>query len=680
MTLRGRHPIGSGYEAALPGTVYWTLSLFVEPQKVAEALGLPVDECPKAGDFRQVQMRHRPSVALRDAMDPLMNDIADRETRSSVQEHLLAATAENPTDPDDAADCVRQYQELVFSPPQSIGWSTEGIRFHAHPPRLSDERLVRMRRFWLSHNNGALSYHMSFSHRYGQIVGEDGSEEPGHDPSTYYFLAMLQKLAAPKEYALDPDLLDADGYIDVFAEQPLGIDPLDAMLVQQGTGERQAFWRFVRDRFAQDACALFDRIADTLRVKSLLDDGLAHQLVELVPFIEVPGLKVPRSRFMFMFHDQRFFDRLMPVDPASGSSVPRKAVVQEPCYEDYARRMAAVIRPVDGKPPRAAHLGTPPGAAATREAQQPSFWDEAMIRADCLDYLFLSGFNQNIIDFMNQDTSEILDSIDPIYPSSEEQQGERFFVRYANHKAMITYVRKSRSLEAGNDYIGTCPYAFLIHVLALHNEFLARAHEDTTMQRIDAIRDAIKAQRTRRAERMINEVKLAEFDDYERYRYANPFRYDTEREVFDKLEKLRGTSRKQEALGRAITSLEDHASDLDRRAQAGRDFRLNLALGGTGVFGAGQMIYWIGEKAHGSKDEAPRAIQFFGYELPARQETGRFILGATETMMAVALALFALGLLYILAAPIERGVSRAWRERRRRSAARPWKGAKRSKR
>ena len=35
-------------------------------------------------------------------------------------------------------------------------------------------------------------------------------------------------------------------------------------------------------------------------------------------------------------------------------------------------------------------------------------------RADCLDYLFLAGFNQNIIDFMNQDTSEILDSIDPI--------------------------------------------------------------------------------------------------------------------------------------------------------------------------------------------------------------------------------------------------------------------------
>lgn len=81
-------------------------------------------------------------------------------------------------------------------------------------------------------------------------------------------------------------------------------------------------------------------------------------------------------------------------------------------------------------------------------------------RAGCLDYLFLAGFNQNIIDFMNQSTSEILDSIDPIYPDSDEQSDERFFVRYANHRAMVTYVPKSRSLETGNDYIGTCPMRF----------------------------------------------------------------------------------------------------------------------------------------------------------------------------------------------------------------------------
>lgn len=677
MTLRGLQPMSEDYEAALPGTVYWTLSLMVEREKVAAALGRSADKCLQPEDFRRVQMGHRPSVALRNAIDPLMNDIAERESRGRVEEYLLAATGDNPDDLHEAADCARRYQELLFCPPSSIAWTTEGIQFHAHPPRLDDARIVRMRCFWLSHNNGALSYHMSFSHYYGQIVREDGTRQTGHDPSTYYFLAMLQKLAAPKEYALDAGLLDESEHIDVFADQKLGIDPLDALVVRQQMGDRkedgdgQRFWHFVRDRFTQDARILFRRTANTLGLNNLLSDDVAHRLIEAVPFIEVPGLKVPRSRFMFMFNDERLFNRLMPLDPASGSRVRRKAVVQEPCYEPYARRMAALVAPIDGKMPRAAHLGAAPGACPPLESQQENFWDEAVGRADCLDYLFLSGFNQNIIDFMNQDTSEILDSIDPIYPSSEEQEGERFFVRYANHRAMITYVRRSRSLEAGNDYIGTCPYAFLIHALVLHNEFLARDHEEATMDRIEAINIAIEAQRTRQAERMINEVKLAEFNDFERYRYANPFRYDTEREVFAKLEELRGTSRKQEALARAIESLEDHAGDLERRAQLSRDLRLNILLGGTGLFGAGQMFYWIAEKANGADDPA-RAVRLLGYALPRGRVTGDVIYGITETVMGVVLILFVVAALVILHS--------AWREWRADTREDAWQSHRSKKR
>lgn len=162
------------------------------------------------------------------------------------------------------------------------------------------------------------------------------------------------------------------------------------------------------------------------------------------------------------------------------------------------------------------------------------------------------------------------------------------------------------------------------------------------MDRIGAIHAAIDGQRTRQAERMINEVKLAEFEDYERYRYANPFRYDTEREVFGKLEELRGTSRKQAALSRAVASLEDHASDIELRAQRNRDLRLNILLGGTGVFGAGQMIYWVGEKAHGNGEQEPaRSVNFFGVFLPKGPATGNLILGTTEFLMFVALFLFA---------------------------------------
>lgn len=194
--------------------------------------------------------------------------------------------------------------------------------------------------------------------------------------------------------------------------------------------------------------------------------------------------------------------------------------------------------------------------------------------------MFLAGFNQNIIDWLNQDTSEILDSIDPIYPTAEVQADERFFVRFANHRGMITYVAGSRSLEIGNDYIGTCPYAFLIHVLALHNEFLARDHEQRSareIERIDAevqalrsthISQAVRA-RSLKLETAINDLKLDSYRKYERHRYLNIFRYDTEAMVFDRLAELRGTDWRGLAMSRALDTLEEYASDIDRRqAQA----------------------------------------------------------------------------------------------------------------
>ena len=276
-----------------------------------------------------------------------------------------------------------------------------------------------------------------------------------------------------------------------------------------------------------------------------------------------------------------------------------------------------------------------------------------------------------------------LDSIDPIYPDSSEQSDERFFVRYANHRAMISYVPKSRSLETGNDYIGTCPYAFLIHAMSLHNEFLAREHEAKSMARIERIEWHVArgerrapeplsaaAERLNECERLggrddfdkaetaINQAKLADYRDYERFRYANPFRYDTERDVFTKLEELRGTKRKKDALALAVASLEDHASDLQRRHQADadkaaarRETQLNILLGGTGVFGAGQMIYWIGDTAIGGTSAGPDAkpvtLDYLG--LPGVELTGPEIMHATETVMAYALILFVIALLYIAA-------------------------------
>jgi len=757
MTTRGNEA-GQNYETTRQGTIYWTLSLYIDADKVAEALKGEAGKRVEPDVFSRVQRAHLPSLALRNAIDPLMNDIADRETQGRVQEFLLAAGDEDAAvaDMNAAAALIRRHKDLVFRMPKSVSWTTEGVKVRASPPGLADDRQVRLRRYWLSHNNGALSYHLAFSHYYG---GE-GEEPRGYTPATYYFLSMLQKLAAPKEYALDPALLKRltgkpDGYVDVFCDTALNIDPLDKIMVQSLTdgrpvGKERRFWPFVKEMFEGDARRLFGKLAPAVKRDLALDAGFETRLLELTPFMEVPGLKVPKSRFMFMLHDERFFDRLMPLDAETGETAPRKRMVQQGCYDPYQKRVRALIEDAAGQEAAgqedgAVHLDPgywdwvcgradygealakgsfvreePSGKAGVRKTvlndpdelvaamragecvQNHDFKGEALAspvrhnlpafekrRADCLDYLFLAGFNQNIIDFMNQDTSEILDSIDPIYPDSSDQSDERFFVRYANHRAMITYVPASRSLEIGNDYIGACPYAFLIHALALHNEFLARTHEEKSMLRIDRIeawvqerepvptpamtvlqaREAIEGDDFYdKAQMAINQAKLAEFSEYDRFRYNNPFRYDTERDVFESLEQLRGISRKKEALTLAIASLEDHASDLQRRWQkkadkdqkaidddaARRGTWLNFLLGMTGIFGAGQMFYWIGEKVTEGKRLAPVGF-------------GEMILSATEFTMTLALIVFVvmLGKVVRDATP---QILIWWRERKKRES------------
>lgn len=740
MAVRGDWDDAQGFESAKSGTLYWTLSLYIDPDRVAEAVGQkgkPVAH----GQFGAIQRDHLPSVMLRNAIDPLFNDIADREVQGEVQEHLIAAidapTGDYPATPAGerarrkAADrAIRRHDRLIFKLPPAIEWSTEGLSYRAAPPGLKDDRAVRFRRFWLAHNNGGLSYHLSFSHHYASLAAP--GDEGGYDPATYYFLSLLQKLAAPKEFELDAR---HGGEASVFDDK-LGIAPLDDITVRGARGKAERFWPFVREQLLRDGARLFQRLAKVTGTTPMAD--LDAVLIDKVPFIEVPGLKVPKSRFMFLIHDERFFKRLMPLDPASGESAARKAMVQEPCYQPYQDELAERVdkaskgkgvvqldttfwdwvkaRPdyadwIDGARPNLRAVGggafasvsalaeairadgaewaeydaTGQVASVTPMARIPAF--EAG-RTDCLDYLFLAGFNQNIIDFMNQDTSEILDSIDPIYPDSSEQSDERFFVRYANHRAMISYVPRSRSLETGNDYIGTCPYAFLIHAMSLHNEFLAREHEAKSMARIERIEWHVangewQADKRRRpappppseavarlnereqltghddfdkAETAINQAKLAEYREYERFRYANPFRYDTERDVFTKLEELRGTKRKKDALALAVASLEDHASDLQRRHQADtdraaarRETQFNILLGGTGVFGAGQMIYWIGDTAVGgtsaTADSKPVTLDYLG--LPGVELTGPQIMHATETVMAYALILFIFALLYV---------------------------------
>lgn len=666
---------GNTFDRAYDGTAYWTLSLYVDAERLGGVYNKDLREDP-GKTLRAAQLRHLPSFALRNAIDPLFNDIADRDFFGRPRDFLFAAgqgavNSGSAWTFDAAANAIRTETELVFEVPPDFSWVTEGVRFHCDLKRQLKRR-VRLRRFWFAHSDGALSYHLSFEHRYGREAEPEAAPKRRdilRDPygmQTFYFLSLLQKLAAPKEFVLGEEqlaaLIDADGsetFLNPFLGHTTGIDPLDRIaVVHAGTKTGSTFWQFVRGQFVGDARLLLGEVFGL----ATPDDAVLASLPRMTEVIEVPGLMLPRCRYLFHIDDERIFNRLLPVDPVSQEGLARKRVVREQCFVPFRDMIDEMTRPEQGPPAREAWLGAKrgqePGLAWSKfdltktyeewirigvfrdpdnvidnEAQpypnEPALKrglhdGTALIcydakdqpidppipvhipayetgRADCLDYLFLSGFNQNIIDWLNQDTSEILDSIDPIYPTEDVQADERFFVRYANHRGMITYVAGSRSLEIGNDYLGTCPYAFLIHVLALHNEFLARDHEERSANKLvdidarvhelrDGKADEALLDSSQQLETAINDLKLDSYRKYERHRYLNIFRYDTEAEVFEKLAELRGTDWRGEAMDKALQTLEEYARDLDRRQakaleveQRGRDERLGALIAAVGV-------------------------------------------------------------------------------------------------
>ncbi len=742
------------FNRAEDGTAYWTLSIYIKselldnlrPEKAVNDIG---------SAMRRAQLGHLPSMALRNAIDPLFNDIADRDFFGKPRDFLFAAGLgqEDPdtraawASPKVARDALLDERKIVMTMPNPIEWTTEGIIFKCHLP-TNAPRELDLRRFWFAHSDGALSYHLSFAHDYkrhrantfpandyADVESEKKAREKAakFDVETYYFLSLLQKLAAPKEFSLSDDLLrqlvdrsnnaaatstgfdeppEGSGF-SVFAKDAygrsldLGIAPLDGMLIaerEKGDAPRK-FWPYVQDLFVGDAETLFADVfgwpVQHLDCSKRRRDVYAA-LLKPVDVLEVPGLKMPRCRYMLHIHDKMLFDRLLPHDPVTGEALPRKRMVRDQCFKPYQMAMSTLMRPGPGnKPADTVHLGTPgdaslphfpwnrldmtadyesalgsPGSGGPvfftdedgnpvtdlnlleRRIQAGSVWQHHEVsklgpqcdpigakpceepqrlhipayvrgRSDCLDYLFLSGFNQNIIDWLNQDTSEILDSLDPIYPTEALEEDERFFVRYANHRGMLTYVARSRSLEIGNDYIGTCPYAFLIHVLAMHNEFLARDHERRTASAIATInaevdalgivsrtvskrkdgRDSVVpnvAALSGKIEDDINRLKRDSYQKYERHRYLNIFRYNTEGDVFKKMAELRGTDWRGQAMDKALETLEEYAADIDRRnreeqkkVEDKRASRLNLMLQTVGGVSAVSVFFSMAEFVKG---------------------------------------------------------------------------------
>ncbi len=608
----------SMYEAE-DGTLYWTLSFYIPFSQLCTSFKIDASSgirrlhssCDMPAQLRRLDAEQSPAtLKVRDAVEPLFNDIADRTRQGEVRDRLLVEG---------------QRETIIFHLPQHIGWKTEGRRFRVAIPESDQRRPAEMRRFWYLHSDGALSWHASFAFRYRDQLND---ELAAGRVTSLYFLSLLQKLAWPKECDTSGiDDISTDALLDVRIGRPGGAEQAQS-----------PFWQQIEHWFDADRGMVTRVHADTA------GRGFADFLPEVL-CIEVPGLKLCETRSLFFIQDKQFFDLIQPKSP-KGKLVPRRERILDDIFKEYPGRITGIpenreqVHLLDEQFwRRMLDDASFPPAPATDEgdAEQAGNPPDAQER---LIYLFLAGFNQNIIDWANQEASEVLDSLDPIYPSSDEQLEEGFFIRYANPRSLITYVPRSRTLEVGNDHILTCPYAFLIHVLAMNNEYLTREKEKRAFEVIDWVNRSLAddeglTSNTEEArailtnvEQQINRLRIDSFEHFDRHRYFNPFRYDTERDVFNELEQLRGTSRLEYAYKEALSALEEQARDLERiRAAAERrdereaegkeqlrDRRLGALFGLIGLSGVGQLLFNIHDylaaifPPHASADAPPPLV------------------------------------------------------------------------
>lgn len=523
------------------------------------------------------------SLRIRRAIEPMMLDIADLEQLGTLRDLFLCA---------EEADAPEQ---LALQLPDEIAWQTEGISSYVRASGLSEPRPVVARRFWYLHRNGALSFHLSLSLRYN------------HTPADLFAISMLQKVVVPKEFVSTRSHFAEPAKA---TDETTGFQPLDCLRIEVPDGRSLTFWQFVRDRFDADIANLLSPVSSDSRRNLGAPTPCLDNLMEASP--HVAGLLVPPARMMFYFTDRDFFDLLIPRDPASGKAFGREALVNDAVFGVVRDKLVDQTRMAPNGTPQVeldehfwAWLLTDPALRKASEdgLRKGSHQDLVAYRdAAALKFLFLSGFNQNIIDFVNQDASEILDSTDPIYPL-EGAGGQVFFVRFANPRTLITFVRNSRSLDAGLDYIGTCPYAFLIHVASLHNEYVTQTYEveaDVLTKRVNGLLDRRQFGKAADAFYAFHRDAHAA---YKRDRYVNIFRYDTESEMFTALESVRGTSRRGDRVESMVGDMEGQTRDIEARTNRS-NANLGLLLGALGIFGVFQLAFVWAEAIAGLENES----------------------------------------------------------------------------
>jgi GNAT superfamily N-acetyltransferase len=564
------------------------------------------------------------SSDLQAAIAPMFADIADLDRNLFVTQFLLD-TDDEPTPaewhrpPAQAGDAPvgrRGGRNGNFGGscdielPSTQSWVTEGRRHQFEfdaPVRFCG---VTCRFFWVAHSDGALSWHASFEVPYGDTLEQ------------YVGLSMLLQ-------ALDPGEADTGWLLDAqeglrIQERRVAASDTDASLLE-----------FLSHRFAKHAGALFAAIPDPQAPPGSVDARLFTAdhageigrlawsmlvLGETSPGAEPAALawceRASRRRVLVLLRDPLWFDacarsRAVPVkglEPISGRRL----------GQAYVYRRQATLAQLD------IAAGARPGLSVDGHRRLVSY--------------FLSGFFQNIVDFFEQDGLEIEDGLEPLFPLAGQDSNEGFLL-YATQTAMFELVARSRSLDrGGRRWIGTCPYVFLVHLQAMHNEVLVRQYEVHVSRLMRYLEDAgfrpdppLPPREFTRVLEMafesLKDFRLRSFSEVHKHYAFGGFRYETERGFFQALEHMRGTEQRRAYWEQVLQHLTDTVDSLreDRRSR----FETKIAIFGGVLAVTGLLQLWAALVTLTDKDIAltDRVRDLIQNSNPLSLHTVEYVLG-----------------------------------------------------
>jgi hypothetical protein len=549
---------------------FFTLSLLIDGEQIDALWRECAPDAPHTvwtqRLLEQMQTQYDDSGRLQAAINPMFDDIADRARNLFLREFLLDTPNAAPDAPGvatpstDAAGnvCAR----IVLRLPGGIRWQTEGrsaVDVDLGPQRVAFAPVL-CRAFWMAHSNRALSYHLSF-----EVPFQRGLRD-------YFGLAMLQKAFFASEHT---DWLH-DDVAAGWQVQPAGGGPTKQLLA------------FIEQLFEGHMHHLLQRIAEVAGVSTAPLRAVGERAWQrLVLHTDAPldhpaapsrawVAAAARRRLLVVLRDAEFFDTLDAVrrDANALPTFTPFTPVASDSGASYAlpALSAQIADVVAAQPPMQPPA---PGHTVVHDTQQ-----------------------RRVQHFEQQDTLEVHDALMPIYPPPGVSGSNEGFMVYASPAVVYEVVRTSRSLDgAGRQWIGTCPYIFLVHMTAFHNESLVRAYEDNVSRLVLHLEHrGLRADADAASERFeplldhafecIRDFRLVTFEQVHKHYSFNVFRYDTEQSFFQAIEHVRGVVPRREYWDKVLVHLTDTVDGLkqDRGARFERRIaRIGFVLAVTGV-------------------------------------------------------------------------------------------------